>query len=104
MIVQCSECHHPISDKALSCPNCGAPMTVTEPTTYSQKTVLIEKTSKRYKLRDVYWMVSLFVGLILALASASNSSTAWMVIGIVIVVASLLWAFMNAISTWWHHG
>ena len=31
MLIKCPECDHDVSDKAISCPNCGMPLSLTKP-------------------------------------------------------------------------
>lgn len=56
-IINCSECHKEISDKAFSCPNCGAP-TTTSPTQQKPDPNACEKCGTRYTLEQKNAMFS----------------------------------------------
>ena len=50
MLIKCNECGKEISDKATSCPNCGAPVKI------EKNAEEIENFSKNLRLNLVSWV------------------------------------------------
>ncbi len=48
-LILCPECRHQVSDKAISCPNCGYPMAAEKAETETSKPKLPKKTKRKYK-------------------------------------------------------
>ena len=93
-LIKCSECGKEISDKANSCPACGNPL----------RPVLIEKTSKKWKLfKLIAWFVIIFsfFGFMNSYNSGGFNTLAatflgWGFLGVIMLVVAKLGA-------WWHH-
>jgi hypothetical protein len=59
-LINCPECGARISDKALSCPNCGHPM-------------IAEKKKGSWQPMNIWWMSIAVIALVVALFSLINS-------------------------------
>ena len=62
-LIHCSECNQEVSDKAETCPNCGAPIAAareTEKAGTQLKTV--QETSKKFKLQTLISVLLIIVG------------------------------------------
>ena len=100
-MIKCSECGNDVSDKAGSCPNCGAPIS-NSPS--SSRT--IEETSKTWKSHQLFGGLATVVGLVGAMAiggSYEGGGPAAMIFGGIGIVG-IFWFIGARIMAWWHHG
>lgn len=69
-LVKCPECQSRISEKAERCPLCGFPKAeVGSPNIHEKNILVIEKSSKQFKLRELLAALLTIGGLIIIIAS-----------------------------------
>lgn len=104
-MIRCKECKKWISDKAESCPNCGAPARVRLDVFSEQQVQTIQKTAKRWKGQMVLAVLVAMVGIILLAVSVSaeDAESPRFIIGAVCVPIGVFWFFVARIVAWWHH-
>ena len=103
-LIECSECGRQVSDRAVSCPGCGAPIAGKAAGAPVQT---IEKTAKKLKGQEllagmVFWIggIALIVNLIYAAEANSSVSP----ILVVVTALGLVWYMVVKLRIWWHHG
>ncbi len=109
-LIACPECgRQGISDQAAACPACAYPLApqAREPVGRGgrpQPVATVEQTGKRWKAMKV-WAGLLFVGGLLVIFGNVRTppSTAGIVFGVVVLLASFVLAVRAAIGAWWHH-
>lgn len=94
-LIKCLECGKEISDKANSCPFCGCP----------NSPILIEQTSKTWKLVMLFSWILMIVGWIMFLNGLGNGgfhnpSTD---LGFLLGGVGTLFAIISKIGAWWNH-
>lgn len=90
-LITCQECEKSVSDKATTCPNCGAPI--------NDRTTKIEFTGKSLKVHRVLSLVTLlFVAPFLGLISQNMTTF------IVLCSLSFVWVVYAVVASWWNHG
>jgi hypothetical protein len=101
-MIQCSECGDSVSDKAGSCPNCGAPVRAS-----GDNTQTIEETSKTWKSHQLFGGLATVVGFIGAMTLggglSSGGGAAAMIFGAIGFVG-IFWFLGARMMAWWHHG
>ncbi|MGB2632042.1 MAG: zinc ribbon domain-containing protein, partial [Minisyncoccales bacterium] len=71
-LIKCSECGREISDKAETCPACGSPLQDKK----IQKPVVIEQTSKSWKVIQLISGILIIVGLFMVFGNAASRGSA----------------------------
>jgi hypothetical protein len=110
-LIKCSECGRQVSDKAESCPQCGAPIaSALEAAAAGVKLRTIQQTSKGLKTHILISAVLFWGGivwLIVIVRSASSGgvppSPVVSMIAILMIVAGLVWYAVTKLRVWWHH-
>jgi zinc-ribbon domain len=102
MLTSCTECNRQISDKAATCPSCGAPvggLTYNLPPILSAdfKPVTIERTSKAIKGRQLLAAAVFWIGVI-SLFGGAGAIGGWM-----IALGAIYWLYLR-IARWWING
>ena len=99
----CPYCAEEIKADALKCKHCGSML--------SDKPVVIEKTSKRYKqqmLNGIYLSVgSIVVMFLIGVVSQGSDNPIVGIVGALCLlgfVGGIGWVLVARISAWWHHG
>ena len=104
-LVKCSECGKEISSVAAACPNCG----------YSEKAQVIELTSKKYKVRLLFFVGLIVIGVIvyfigLAFSTRvdhrgeiSYSLNNYSSIGMWLFLIGFIGFIVTKLKIWWHH-
>ena len=87
-LAACRECHKEISDQASACPACGFPIKKVE--------VVIEKTSKALKQKELLFAALSTVGLLMIVLQIP--------IGVLLVVVGILGYISVKFGEWWRHG
>lgn len=95
-LVACSECSHQVSDKAASCPHCGAP--IARPL---EQTVTTQATSKKFKLQEFAAVVIFIIGMVIAIVVETNGPRLF---GAVLMAGSIGLYISARIRAWWHSG
>ena len=102
-LIKCTECGNEVSDKATSCPKCGAPIAGLSIGTSTQT---IEQTSKKLKAQYAIAGVLFFIGLVWLIFGAmyaAQTNQSMSLIPIILLVGSTVWAIVTKIRIWWHH-
>lgn len=103
-LINCPDCNKEISDKAPTCPGCGAPIANDREAKGSgvQHLTTTQSTSKKLKMEMLISGLLLFVGMAWTIVSyepAIGADSAALVISAV----SLIWFISARIRVWWHH-
>jgi uncharacterized membrane protein YvbJ len=102
-LIKCTECGNEVSDKATSCPKCGAPIADASIGTATQT---IQQTSKKLKAQYAIAATLFFVGLIwfiFGFVYAAQTNQSISPIPIFLVIGGAVWAIITKIRIWWHH-
>lgn len=95
-LIACAECGHQISDKAASCPKCGAP-TQRAP----EATITTQLTAKKFKLQELIGVLGAIVGILMA-TMAETSATRFLGAGF--LLAGVVVFISARFRAWWHSG
>lgn len=97
-LIKCSECNNEVSDKAISCPKCGAPIANNESIAAGANLNTIQETSKKFKFQSFISLLIAAIGFVLLVSSeiASDAALSLFTIGMV-------WYIVNQVRIWWHH-
>jgi DNA-directed RNA polymerase subunit RPC12/RpoP len=93
-LIKCSECQKEVSDKAVSCPNCGNPIFLEENQVVNK--VEIEMTNKKWKKRSLFAIALLFFGFILMSKSTG--------LGLLVIFIAFCVMLTARIGAWWTNG
>ncbi|MCF7943853.1 MAG: zinc ribbon domain-containing protein [Spirochaetia bacterium] len=102
MLIECSECGHQISDKATTCPNCGAP--VSDGKYDKQQKVFVEETSKDIKIVNIIGAIIATIGMLIIIISLVSLDfyTVWF--GFAVLFFGIIVGVVSGVKKWWHHG
>lgn len=90
----CPFCAEEINAVAIKCMHCGSML--------SDKSILIEQTSKKYKKQMAYSGIAAIVGFFLIIFSVEWEGFA--TLGVLLMLGALV-SFLSArMSAWWNHG
>ena len=105
-LMACPECAREISDKAPSCPGCGAPIaSAAERRSVGVPLMTVQETSKRLK-GHILVSALLFWGGIIWLVSAGSAGSANADTGVVATLSmfgGLVLYIVTKFRIWWHH-
>lgn len=96
-LIACTECGRQVSDKAASCPQCGAPIA----TGKTEATVTTQLTSRKFKFHQIVAVGAIIVGSVIAIAVETPRGRGF---GGALVMAGLALFILARIRTWWHSG
>ena len=109
-LIQCSDCHADVSDRAPTCPKCGAPITTAaEVRDVGVAVTTTEETSKRLKKHIVFASVLIWGGLAVgcSLLEGEAASGTERVAGVVTMslapTVGFIWYIVTKMRIWWHH-
>lgn len=106
-LIQCSECNNTVSNKAVACPHCGAPVAraATEYAAIGTRVSTVQETSKRLKLNilfsALFWWTG-FIWLMVELNSVEGPSRSIAIAGLLLFVGGV-WYLITKFRIWWHH-
>ena len=81
-LVSCSECGKEVSDKATSCPNCGAPISGNSSVSLNpQSNVKVTRTGEKW---EAIGFLLMFVGLVMAIASQAGLGGLLIAVGFIV--------------------
>ena len=95
-LIQCDECGNQVSDRAKSCPKCGAPVG-------GEMVTLTEQTSKKWKAIQVFGAVIIlcsFMGCLVAVGSEKPDAVAMPGLGVLLGFAV---HSVGRFGAWWYH-
>lgn len=95
-LIKCPDCEREVSDRAPSCPNCGAPIAAAEPVLTTQQ------TAKRFKGAEAIGAVVLMIGIVLLFLPGAESGT--LGVGVLLSTVGIIVTLSAKIGAWWHHG
>lgn len=114
MLTQCTDCRHPVSTRASSCPGCGAPIVSNVPPTLGaaigrprltplpDRPVTIERTSKGIKLLLALATIAFWYGLYATVINRGSVGRAEL--GIVLCVLGAVVYLASKAARWWVNG
>lgn len=103
-LINCPDCNKEISDKAPTCPGCGAPIAKDQEAAGSGVAHLIttQETSKHLKIHSLVSGAMMIIGftwvIVATQANAEPSAIPSFMIGI-----GMIWYIVNRFRIWWHH-
>lgn len=106
-LIECAECKKEVSNKAASCPHCGAPIaTASEARAAGAKLTTTQGTSKKLKLQTllsglIFWLGVIWAVTIYTVAEPENYSDGTP--GVVIAIVAFIWYLVTRVRIWWHH-
>ncbi len=101
-LIKCLECRQEISNKAPVCPHCGNP-------SEDAKTILIERTKKKWKKLWLIALSILFIGLFffikgfLKVYNGEEFYNTTTIFGLIVVVIAGVIGVIIRIGVWWDH-
>jgi len=102
-LINCSECGAEVSDKAASCPKCGAPITAAkEVEKVGVQVQTIQETSKKLKLQALISGLVFIIGMVW-LIGAPKTPGSFNPAPVIVMLGGLVWFIVIRIKTWWHH-
>lgn len=103
-LIKCPDCGTEVSDRAPSCPKCGAPIAAAAETTAAGAPLTTTQgTSKKLKLQSLIAGVILVFSLVALSGGASNPEAGAPTLPLVFAAGSLIWLLVTRIRIWWHH-
>ncbi len=104
-LIQCSECNNEVSDKASSCPKCGAPIASNnENIAAGANLKTIQETSKKFKLQALISIFLIIIGAVMLIATSdAKSGQEPSGTGAIILLIGIIWYLINRFRIWWHH-
>lgn len=94
-LITCPECGRLVSDRAAACPCCGWPL---------DQPVLIEHTSKRWKLLQLLGALGVGLGLLAFWLGIASDAKPITLVSIAVTFAGLAAYLTGRIGGWWCHG
>ena len=103
-LIKCPECSKDVSDKAPTCPNCGAPIAAASvDKQVGINVTTVQETSKRLKAQMLLASLSLAVGIVWAILAANASEPTSLAFPTSLFVGGLVWYAITRFRIWWHH-
>ncbi len=90
-LTNCKECGKQISDKAVSCPNCGNPI----------KPVVIEQTKKRWKLLMLMSVILIIISIYVFFYGMNKNNNGLIYYGIFLAFAGFIVLGVSKFGAWW---
>jgi len=105
-LIACPDCSTQVSDRAPTCPQCGAPIAGRqEAAAAGALLTTVQETSKRLKVHILIAALCFWVGLIgtNVLMFDARTGVALTIIPSLLTVVGLLWYIVTKFRIWWHH-
>lgn len=103
-LITCSECSNQVSDKAESCPKCGAPIANARETVAAGTTVhTIQGTAKKFKLQTLLSITLLIIGFVWMITISSVPQEEVSPVPGLLIFIGIVWYLVNRFRIWWHH-
>ncbi len=101
-LINCPDCNKEISDKAPTCPGCGAPIVqdIESKGSGVDHLVTTQATSKALKAQQAIASALFLVGLFIMFAGKGGDGATF---GAVVMVAGIAWYIAARTRIWWHH-
>jgi len=105
-LIACPDCATQVSDRAPTCPKCGAPI-ANRPDVVATGTPLTttQLTSKRLKAQIVWSSLCFWVGLVWLIFSmvGSEPGSGPSFIPVILLLIGTIWYVSTRYRIWWHH-
>ncbi|WP_421311984.1 hypothetical protein [Aeromonas veronii] len=110
-LIECGECNGKVSDKAASCPHCGAPvMQLADVVDTGDRLTTTQQTSKQLKEQVLWAYLVMAIGLAMTVftplwlnAKGIGWTLSSLSYGGCVLLGGVLWQVVNQIRIWWHH-
>jgi len=96
-MIQCDECGDGVSNKAASCPNCGAPIQGTS-------TQTTEDTSKKWKAHEAFAGILMGLGFLGCCAGGGSEQPALGAAAWGLAILGAAWGIIAKAGEWWDNG
>lgn len=117
-LIKCPDCGNEVSENAPACPRCGNPRTST--INASSRPILVEQTSKTWKLVMLISVILAIIGVILfithlpqpasifdarsaALRQTSRANAGYAQLGSAMFVFGVIGFMVGKFGSWWNH-
>lgn len=99
-LIKCRECGNDVSNKALSCPNCGEPVVDSDAASKPNDAVIVQNVVKTEETAKVFkaQMAIAFVVVMIGLFFVSGIE------GWIVAVCGAAWFIGAKVAAWWNHG
>ena len=106
-LIKCSECNSEVSDKAVSCPKCGAPILNDSESKGSGVNLrTVQETSKKFKLQSLISISLFIIGAVwvyVSMNTVTGQVTEPSNTGMSVMLIGMIWYIINRLRIWWHH-
>jgi uncharacterized membrane protein YvbJ len=103
-LIECSECGISISDKAVNCVKCGAPIT-SENNSSGARLFTTQETAKKFKLHLIITAIMFWLGLALWMINVNNfENRSIVVVGQLMFYTGGFFYVVTRCRIWWNHG
>ncbi len=103
-LINCSECHQEVSEKAESCPKCGTPVASARETFAAGTQIkTVQETSKKFKLQTVISVLLIIIGVAWLISISNNPQGESSAMPSLSIFIGLVWSLINRFRIWWHH-
>lgn len=103
-LVSCAECGREVSDKAQSCPGCGAGISDAKETAAAGARLhTVQETSKRLKLHQLGSIAMLVIGGVWIFAGMGDEASEPSGVAALLATGGLVWYIVTRFRIWWHH-
>ncbi|MCU8000189.1 zinc ribbon domain-containing protein [Shewanella sp. SM95] len=103
-LINCSECNREVSDKAESCPKCGAPILGAKESISAGSNIrTIQETSKKFKIQQLASILLFLTGFFMSMSGVSDPDYKPSVWPGLFMIVGFLWYVVNRFRIWWHH-
>jgi len=104
VLIKCPECSREVSDKAPTCPKCGAPIAAASvDREVGVNLTTVQATSKRLKAQMLLAVLSLSVGIVWVILAVNASERGSLAVPTSLFVGGLVWYAIIRFRIWWHH-
>lgn len=107
-LIRCEDCGHEVSDRAPSCPKCGAPIaTRMEAQAAGAQLVTTQETSKKFKVHTLLSVTMIIIGGVVLWGNATDPDVSpgagSSMAATLLLLVGLVWYIVNRFRIWWHH-
>jgi len=99
-LIKCADCKREISDRAPTCPHCGAPARSAPAQRPAPQT--IEQTAKPYKVALIIGVLVLALGIAILFGQGFDHGVPF--VGVILAAAGILLTLGSKFMAWFEHG
>jgi hypothetical protein len=101
-LIKCPECSKEISSKAPTCPQCGAPVGVSQT---SEAVTTIQGTTKILKIQQAFAIMLILAGMMSCIGAGDGTGRQDDIQNATYMLsAGFFWFIIVRIAIWWKHG